>query len=157
MNNDNFLDELFGDDYGQNMQGAQYPAMNNNVQVMPGNMTSYPAVNVMPQNVQIPNASPVQEEAKEQKERSEESTKVLDKINKLLEIYGVDKKNRFTFENSEDLVKLIDGIKVIKENIKSLKAAFGEEAGEELLELIPDENIQEIIDRATSDDTLDNE
>ena len=141
MNNDNFLDELFGDDYGQNMQGAQYPAMNNNVQVMPGNMTSYPDVNVMPQNVQVPNASPVQEEPKEQKERSEESTKVLDKINKLLEIYGVDKKNRFTFENSEDLVKLIDGIKVIKENIKSLKAAFGEEAGEELLELIPDENI----------------
>lgn len=139
MNDDNFLDELFSDGVIFNN--------NNNVNVKPV-IEAVPAVDEVEKQANltvldntlepkidtaIPEINP-QEEAREKEESN-----IFSKINKLMDVFGFDKNKRFSFKNAEDVENLIKSIKVIKENIKSLKAAFGEEAGEELIILLPED------------------
>ena len=128
MNDDNFLDELFGEDYGVN-KPTNNGVVNNVIDI---------ATPIVDNNKDI---KPVIEEVKAPVEEPKaEESPIFAKINKLMDIYGIDKDKRFSFKNADDVKKLIEGIKLIKENIKSLKGAFGAEAGDEVLSILPDED-----------------
>jgi len=77
----------------------------------------------------------------EEKVNSEISKKKVD-INKLLDIFGVDKKY-FNLKSEDDIKEIMKVIKVVKENIASIASAYGDEIAEELLSLVSDESLLE--------------
>ena len=77
----------------------------------------------------------------EGKVNSEIPKKKVD-INKLMDIFGVDKKH-FNLKSVKDIEEIMKAIKVVKENIASIASAYGDEIAEELLSLISDEKLLE--------------
>jgi len=63
-------------------------------------------------------------------------------INKLMDIFGVNKKH-FNLKNENDIKEIMKAIKVVKENIASIASAYGDEIAMELLSLVPDEDLLE--------------
>jgi hypothetical protein len=63
-------------------------------------------------------------------------------INKLIDIFGVNKKH-FNLKSDNDIKEIMKAIKVVKENIASIASAYGDEIAQELLSLIPDEELLE--------------
>ena len=144
LNDEDFLDELFSDGTITKEENAPTPVADSfgytTSEVVTDTIKGIPIPSAPPANQgnngEVVQTSTATVEPKEEAKKSD----IFYKINKLMDIYGIDKKNRFSFKNAEDVKNLLDGIVRIKENIKSLKAAFGEEAGDELLEILPDES-----------------
>jgi hypothetical protein len=63
-------------------------------------------------------------------------------INKLIDIFGVNEK-KFNLKSVEDISNIIKAIKVVKENINSIRGTYGDEIADELLSLISDEELLE--------------
>ncbi len=61
-------------------------------------------------------------------------------INKLIDTFGVNDKT-ISLKNDGDIRDIIRAIKIVKENIASIRGVYGDEIAEQLMALIPDEDL----------------
>jgi len=61
-------------------------------------------------------------------------------INSLIDTFGVNDKT-ISLKNDDDIRNIIKAIKIVKENIASIRGVYGDEIAEQLMALIPDEDL----------------
>ena len=146
MNNDNFLDELFGEEQKpvvNEVQAEPTPVvMPNNQNIQGERPQEFPVIQqpvVQQPVVQQPVVMQQQPVAVPQQQQVQENP-YFQKINRVMDLFGINKKNHLTFKNAGDLMEIINAVKMIKQNIQELRSAFGDEAADGLLELLPEED-----------------